>query len=74
MNTFPLPPAEKEANRPAHQQPNPSHLILLVDDDLANRRLNSRLLIRSGYEVDSAEDGQVGWEALQDPELRPADN
>jgi two-component system OmpR family response regulator len=35
-----------------------------VDDDLANRRLNSLLLTRSGYEVDTAEDGQGGWEAL----------
>jgi len=64
MNTLPLSPAEKEAHPPSHQQLNLSHRILLVDDDLANRRLHSRLLIRSGYEVDTAEDGQAGWEAL----------
>jgi len=65
MNAHPLPTAEKEADPLGHQQPKPFHRILLVDDDLANRSLNSKVLIRSGYEVDTAEDGQAGWEALQ---------
>jgi len=64
VNTLPEPAAEEEARAPRHLQSNLSHRILLVDDDLANRRLNSCLLIRSGYEVDTAEDGQAGWEAL----------
>jgi CheY-like chemotaxis protein len=64
MNVPPEPPAEEETHAPSHLKPNPSPRILLVDDDLANCRLNSRLLVRSGYEVDTAQDGQAGWEAL----------
>ena len=64
MNPLPEPPAEEEAPAPGPWQTNRSHRILLVDDDLSSRRLNSGLLIRSGYEVDTAEDGQAGWEAL----------
>jgi DNA-binding response OmpR family regulator len=39
--------------------------ILVVDDDIAIRLLNADMLMRSGYEVDTAEDGESGWEALQ---------
>ena len=65
MSTLPELPAEKEANASGPWPPNPSNRILLVDDDQANRTLNARLLVRSGYQVDTAEDGQAGWEALQ---------
>lgn len=41
-----------------------SHRILVVDDDGDIRRLNSEALAGSGYHVDAAEDGAVGWEAL----------
>ena len=39
--------------------------ILVVEDDPQLRRLNSLLLSRSGYDVDGADDGAAGWEALQ---------
>ena len=42
----------------------PTHRILLVDDDSDIRRLNAEALKRSGYEVDTAEDGAAGWETL----------
>ena len=43
----------------------PASRILVVDDGLLIRRLNARVLTLSGYEVDTAEDGAVAWEALQ---------
>jgi DNA-binding response OmpR family regulator len=39
--------------------------ILVVDDDVDIRLLIAALLFRSGYQVDTAEDGETGWEALQ---------
>jgi DNA-binding response OmpR family regulator len=41
------------------------HRILVVEDDAVTRRLNAKVLIKSGYEVDVAEDGAVAWDALQ---------
>jgi DNA-binding response OmpR family regulator len=38
--------------------------ILVVDDEVNIRHLNAEVLKRSGYEVDTAEDGAAGWEAL----------
>ena len=43
----------------------PSNRILLVDDDTDIRLLGADLLFHSGYQVDTAEDGESGWEALQ---------
>jgi DNA-binding response OmpR family regulator len=43
----------------------PPHRILVVDDDRDIRQLSAEVLIHSGYEVDTAEDGKAGWEALQ---------
>ena len=42
-----------------------SHRILVVDDESAIRGLMSTVLAGSGYDVDTAEDGAVAWEALQ---------
>ena len=39
--------------------------ILIVDDEDNDRDLNSRLLIRAGYEVVGAVDGDAAWEAIQ---------
>jgi DNA-binding response OmpR family regulator len=36
----------------------------VVDDDILIREFNTRALLRSGYEVDAAEDGAAAWEAL----------
>ena len=38
--------------------------ILMVDDDFTIREVFSEALIRSGYKVDTAEDGEAGWQAL----------
>jgi DNA-binding NtrC family response regulator len=38
--------------------------ILLVDDDRDLRSINARLLLESGYHVDTANDGASGWRAL----------
>ena len=38
---------------------------LVVEDDIHIRQLSTRMLLRSGYQVDAAEDGEAGWEALQ---------
>jgi DNA-binding response OmpR family regulator len=50
----------------AHLQPqtNAPHRILVVEDDSDIRQLSTEVLIRSGYQVDTAEDGAAGWEAL----------
>ncbi len=47
----------------AHEA-SPPLRILVVDDDDDIRRLNAEMLLRSGYEVDAAEDGDAAWDAL----------
>jgi DNA-binding response OmpR family regulator len=42
-----------------------THRILVVDDESAVRSLITAILAGSGYQVDTAEDGAVAWEALQ---------
>jgi DNA-binding response OmpR family regulator len=44
---------------------NSSHRILVVDDDSDLCRFYAEALARPGYQVDAAEDGAAGWEALQ---------
>jgi CheY-like chemotaxis protein len=39
--------------------------ILVVADDPLFRQMSARTLLRSGYAVDTAEDGAAGWAALQ---------
>ena len=41
------------------------HRILLVDDERDVRDLNAEVLIRAGYQVDTAENGAAGWRALE---------
>lgn len=43
----------------------PPRCILVVDDDLSMREFSAAVLGLSGYQVDMAEDGEAGWEALQ---------
>jgi DNA-binding NtrC family response regulator len=40
--------------------------VLVVDDDIYVRELNAGVLLRSGYKVDTAEDGADAWKALND--------
>jgi DNA-binding response OmpR family regulator len=42
----------------------PFQRILVADDDMDIRQLSAEVLIRSGYQVDAAEDGAAAWEAL----------
>jgi len=39
--------------------------IFVVDDNEDIRRLNAEVLMDFGYQVDTAEDGAVAWDALQ---------
>jgi DNA-binding response OmpR family regulator len=50
---------------PVRGQATPSNRILVVDDEFVIRLLIAQVLVRSGYQVDTAEDGEIGWEALQ---------
>ena len=69
-------PPQKPAGAQARRWATPSPHILLVDDDPTLRQLGASLLARSGYQVDTAEDGETGWEALQskDYDLLITDN
>lgn len=55
--TAPTAPPRRPATR--------SYRILVLDDDEDIREIYVEALIQSGYQVDSAADGQAGWEALQ---------
>jgi DNA-binding response OmpR family regulator len=57
--------AGESVGAPLQCQKSLSRRILVVDDDIFIRQLNTQVLIRSGYEVDAAEDGAVAWDALQ---------
>jgi len=50
---------QKRANDNSRQR------ILVVEDDPDIRRLNTEILIYSGYQVDAAESGLAAWYALQ---------
>jgi two-component system response regulator (stage 0 sporulation protein F) len=38
--------------------------ILVVDDDFENRQISFSILVHSGFEVDTADDGVAAWQAL----------
>jgi DNA-binding response OmpR family regulator len=52
------------AGAPLQCQTSPPHRILVVDDDISIRKVNTEMLLGSGYEVDAAEDGDAAWQAL----------
>jgi DNA-binding response OmpR family regulator len=56
--------AGKSASLPLRYKTNLHRRILVAEDDLVIRRLNTEVLIDYGYEVDAAEDGAVAWNAL----------
>ena len=56
--------AGETARPPADGQARPIRRILLVDDERYVRELNAEVLLRAGYQVDTAEDGASGWRAL----------
>jgi DNA-binding response OmpR family regulator len=55
----------KPLNPALQPKSNPSHRILLVDDEPDIRRFATQALVGSGFRVDAAEDGAVAWETLQ---------
>jgi DNA-binding response OmpR family regulator len=59
-------PAGKNAVAPAKNRATPPPHILLVDDDFYVRELNAGVLIRFGYQVDTANDGADAWKCLHD--------
>jgi CheY-like chemotaxis protein len=54
-----------EATQTHHLPSAPSRDILYVEVEAALRRLSANVLLKSGYRVQVAEDGQAGWEALR---------
>jgi len=56
---------KKPASAPLQCKTNPSHRILVVEDDVVMLHINVKVLTKSGYKVDGAEDGAVAWDALQ---------
>ena len=65
MNTISDPLAGIEDCGPGRSPSSLSNRILLVDDSIAIRQLSATALLRCGFRVDTAEDGQAAWEALQ---------
>jgi DNA-binding response OmpR family regulator len=52
------------ARVPVQCRTKPPHRILIVENEPDLRRLNAEVLESSGYQVDTAKDGQAGWKAL----------
>jgi CheY-like chemotaxis protein len=71
MNTKNIVPASFPEIVSAPSNKPPSRRILVVEDDGNVRRLNAELLRNSGYEVDTAEDGEAGWQALHAASCSP---
>ena len=65
MNDKANPQASALTSIPFQREPNLRQRILVVEDDAAIRKLNTEVLTYSGYQVDTAEDGQAAWDALQ---------
>jgi len=65
MNSNIVWPAEELISTLFECQTNPPQRILLVEDDEDIRCLSAEVLMDSGYEVDTANDGATAWDALQ---------
>ena len=55
----------RAASAKAPSRKTPTRRILVADDNSDIRRLNVEVLVKSGYEVDAAEDGAAAWYNLQ---------
>ncbi len=64
MKPPPNGPCATDASQPAKRGLHAPQRILVVDDDTNIRELCFQVLIGSGYRVDTAEDGEVGWRVL----------
>ena len=65
MNTLLEASVAKASSAPTRRQTNPPNRILVVDDDVDLRKLNTQVLVLSGYQVNAAEDGEAAWEYLK---------
>jgi CheY-like chemotaxis protein len=65
MMTRTLSSLPEPASIPFLTQPPPRRRILVVDDDSDIRQFTVDILTDSGYDVDGANDGADGWDALQ---------
>ena len=63
MNQLLETPCDKAA-KPARNEANPPHRILVAEDDREIRQGNAMVLTYAGYAVDIAVDGAAAWEAL----------
>jgi len=54
----------ESARAPTQSKAHPSNRILVVDDDISIRKLSTQVLTAFGFQVETAEDGVAGWEAL----------
>jgi DNA-binding response OmpR family regulator len=54
----------RQTSAPVAWTATPPSRVLVVDDDSVLRLLNTEVLVGCGYRVDTAEDGEAGWEAL----------
>jgi len=62
---YPVSRTPEPANALAQGPKNSSRRILVVDDDRESRQLKIELLACSGYQVEAANDGAAGWDALR---------
>ncbi len=53
-----------ERLRPTPKAPTTAGRILVLDDDESTRFLHTLVLTQEGYQVDTAADGEQGWDAL----------
>src|SRR5579872_6858146 len=64
MNEYKTSRVAEPAGVPSQGGTHPTQRILVVDDDIFVRQTSADVLTLSGYQVDMAEDGEAGWEAL----------
>jgi two-component system alkaline phosphatase synthesis response regulator PhoP len=57
--------AGEPASIPIRYRTNAAHRILVVDDDISILQFATKMLVQSGYHVDTAEDGAAAWDVLQ---------
>ncbi|MFO1446535.1 MAG: response regulator [Opitutaceae bacterium] len=61
--SIPVPPMRTTPSSTDVWRRVPTH-VLVVDDDLAVRELASAILVRAGFRVSTAADGEAGWKAI----------
>lgn len=64
MKVSSAPTTEQTRKASAQGRAGPPRRILVVEDESDIRSFNAEVLRRSGYQVDTAEDGEAGWKAL----------